>query len=209
MHDFSELNADHALFKELRNGLLWHCTCPKRFHQIRADGFIKPNDGRMKNLGTRPQACQQFGAISLFDFTTEAEARILQVADKWHSFLGYASPLTVIIGMPEQQLPGKLVRYPENRDRTPDAIGPIPWVEVCHCGSIPVPAIAKYVLVYSGDYSQFRVFEHDKLDESVLLRSQKEFEELARVKHLESAEAAEEIMEFNKRLAKARKNRIS
>lgn len=167
----------HPLFTELRNGLLWHCTSPQAFRQITADGFLKPVEGNASRWGSRPYACQTLGAICLFDFTSESEERVLDTANRWQQFVGAERPATVILGMEGGRLPGRLVRYPETRDATPrNSGGPIPWVEVCHVGRIPVSAIAKHVLVYPVDYGVFRVCCN--LDERTLLSIEREFAEL-------------------------------
>jgi hypothetical protein len=43
----SEIKAGHPLFKELRNGLLWHRTSIEEYRRIEVDGTIKPNDRRI------------------------------------------------------------------------------------------------------------------------------------------------------------------
>jgi hypothetical protein len=91
MNDAREIHSAHPLFRELRNGLLWHCTSPAEYLQIRTCGFIKPNSSTDGKYGRLPSACQALGGISLFDFTTESEARVLDTPDKWQQFLGCAS----------------------------------------------------------------------------------------------------------------------
>jgi hypothetical protein len=133
MNNFTEMDAEHPLFKELRNGLLWHRTSPDDYRQIRIDAAIKANDGRINRWGQK-YACQQLDAVSLFDFTTEPEEKVLFEADKWHSFLGEFDPVTVLLGMDRDKLTGKLIPYPQNKEGTTGNV--IPWVEVCHCGPI-------------------------------------------------------------------------
>src|SRR5208282_2398265 len=118
MSDAREIHSAHPLFRELRNGLLWHCTSPEELLQIRTCGFIKPNERPDGKYGRLRSACQALDGVSLFDFTTESEARVLDTPHKWQQFLGCAKPLTVILGLKRDRLPGKLVPYPENRDIT-------------------------------------------------------------------------------------------
>ena len=161
MNDAREIHSTHPLFRELRNGLLWHCTSPEEYFQIRTCGFIKPNERPDGKYGRLRSACQALDGVSLFDFTTESEARVLDTPHKWQQFLGCAKPLTVILGLKRDRLPGKLVPYPENRDITSPfkCGGPIPWVEVCHCGQIPISAITCYLLVCAADYCRFKKLE--------------------------------------------------
>ncbi len=158
MDDEREIRSAHPLFRELRNGLLWHCTSPKEYFEIRACGFIKPNEAPDGKYGRQPSACQALGGVSLFDFTAQSEAQILEPRDKWQQFLGCAEPLTLILGINRNRLCGRLVAYPEIRDitRPLKCTDPIPWVEVCHQGCIPVSAITSYLLVCAADYRVFK-----------------------------------------------------
>jgi hypothetical protein len=175
-NDEREIRAGHPLFMQLRNGLFWHRTSTEDYRRIRADGFIKPNNGRINRWGQR-YACQELGGISLFDFTSESEDKVLWEAIKWQQFLGDADPVTVLLGMEPDKLPGKLIRYPDNKTGTTGNV--IPWVEVCHCGVIPVSAIVSNLLVCPVDYTRFRKME--KLDEGVLWTLEMEFRELVRM----------------------------
>ena len=173
MSDSTEIQAGHPLFEELRNGLLWHRTEDCR--QIQSDGLIKPNDGRIDRWG-KPYACQELGGISLFDFTTEPEERVLGEAFKWQQFLGDVEPVTVLLGIERSKLPDKLIRYPESKRGTTGNV--IPWVEVCHCGPIPTSAIVSYLLVCPVDYRRFKKIE--SLTEQVLSRVEAEFGPIVR-----------------------------
>jgi S1-C subfamily serine protease len=82
MNDAREIYSAHPLFRELRNGLLWHCTSPEEYLQIRTCGFIKPNERPDGKYGRLPSACQALDGVSLFDFTTESVARVLDTPDK-------------------------------------------------------------------------------------------------------------------------------
>jgi hypothetical protein len=161
MNDAREIHSAHPLFRVLRNGLLWHCTSPDEHLQIRVCGFIKPNKSPDGKYGRRPSACQALDGVSLFDFTSESEARVLDTPHKWQQFLGCAKPLTVILGLKKDRLLANLVSYPENRDITSqlECDGPIPWVEVCHRGQIPISAITCYLLVCAADYCRFKQLE--------------------------------------------------
>jgi hypothetical protein len=192
MSEATVISVGHPLFRELRNGMLWHCTSPKEFLQIQTDGFIKPNDGQVGKYGTRRSACQELQAISLFDFTTQSAERVLGAADKWQQFLGCARPLTIVVGFARPGLPGRLVAYPENRGITPcECSGPIPWVEVCHCGSIPVSAIASHLLVCAVDCSQFRILK--ALDKATLDRAETEYAKVAQAEDEERAKLIKNI----------------
>src|SRR5262249_38197542 len=142
MNSFTDMDAEHPLFKELRNGLLWHRTSPDDYRQIQIDGVIRPNDGRI-NRWNQEYACQQLGAISLFDFTTAPEADVVWEAVKWHQFLGDFDPVTILLGMERHRLTGKLIPYPDNKEGTTGNV--IPCVEVCHCGPIPTSAVSSYL----------------------------------------------------------------
>jgi hypothetical protein len=175
MNSFTEMHAEHPLFKELRNGLLWHRTSPDDFRQIRIDGVIKPNDGRINRWGQR-YACQELGGISLFDFTTAPEADVLWEAIKWQQFLGDFDPVTVLLGMDRDKLTGKLIPYPDNKEGTTGNV--IPCVEVCHCGPIPMSAVGSYLLVCPVDYSRFEKVA--TLDEATLSATQREFDPIVK-----------------------------
>jgi len=166
------IQADHPLFQELRLGLFWHCTSPFEYRQIVKDEFIRPNDGRIQKWGNRPYACQELGGVSLFDFATESEHKVLNESIKWKQFLGCAKPLTVIIGIDGNRLFGKLTRFPDNLQNTTGNV--IPWVEVCHCGAIPISTFTKFILVCSADYAHYSV--HEGLTDEILSKKEKEFE---------------------------------
>ena len=170
MNSFTEMNAEHPLFKELRNGLLWHRTSPEDYRLIRIDGAIRPNDGRINRWGQK-YACQQLGGLSLFDFTTESEEKVLQEATDWQPFLGSFDPITVLLGIDRNKVTRRLIPYPKNKEGTTGYV--IPWVEVCHRGQIPLSVVSRYLLVCPVDYTQFRKFEI--LDEPTLLEIEREF----------------------------------
>jgi hypothetical protein len=178
----TEIDSEHPLFVVLRNGLMWHRTGSREYRQIVADGEIRPNDGRV-NRWSRPYACQELGGISLFDFTTECEERVLREAIKWRQFLGDGRPVTVLLGFKSSMLPGQLVRYPANKKGTKGNV--IPWVEVCHRGPIPVTAITSYVVVCPVNYSLF--WKLSTLDIAALAKIEKEFAE--EIRREENAQA--------------------
>lgn len=209
MNGFGEASANHPLFRELRNGLLWHCTNVARFRLILADGLLRPVEGLANRWGNRPYACQTLGAICLFDFTTESEERVLGAANRWWQFVCSERPVTVILGMDKRDLPGKLVRYPENRDITPSSsTGPIPWVEVCHTGCIPLSAVGRCLLVCSVNTSRFKVCPN--LNAEILTGVELEFEEVirihdeARASQFAKIQAQFDSPEFKDRLEQAR-----
>src|SRR5258707_671017 len=169
--ELADIQAGHPLFKRLRNGLLWHRTSGNDYRQINTDGVIKPNDGRIDRWGGRPYACQELGAVSLFDFTTEPEDEILWHAFKWQEFLGDFDPVTVLLGLERSKLSGKLIPYPENKEGTTGNV--IPRVEVCHCGPIPTSAIVSCLLVCSTDYTRFKTLT--SLDKQTLSLVENEF----------------------------------
>ena len=37
--------------------------------------------------------------------------------------------------------------------------GPIPWVEVCHCGRILISSVTRHLLVVATDFNQCKFFE--------------------------------------------------
>src|SRR5258705_11382967 len=113
----TDIHAGHPLFEELRNGLLWHRTSPEDYRRIKADGMIKPDDGRIDRWKKR-YACQQLGAVALFDFTTESEEDVLWEAMKWQQFLGDLEPVTILLGIEKGKMTGKLIPYPENKQGT-------------------------------------------------------------------------------------------
>lgn len=185
MNSSTEIEAGHPLFMELRNGLLWHRTSPEDFRRIQMDGAIKPNDGRINRWGQR-YACQQLGATSLFDFTTAPEADVLFQAIKWQQFLGDFDPVTVLLGLGRNKLPGRLIPYPQNKEGTTGNV--IPWVEVCHCGPIPLSAVTSYLLVCPVDYRRFEKLE--RVDENGLNGVEKEFERIVTAARQEAAALA-------------------
>jgi hypothetical protein len=186
----TDIYAGHPLFRELRNGLLWHRTSTKDYRKMRADGAIKPNDGRVNRWG-RPYACQQLGGISLFDFTTQSEERVLGEAIKWRQFLGDSGPLTMLLGLEKSRLSGRLVSYPANKEGTTGNV--IPWVEVCHCGPIALSAVVSHLLVCSADYGRFSVC--NELEDQTLDRVESEFVGVVRIA---DEKAARRLGEMNK-----------
>jgi hypothetical protein len=186
----SSLQADHPLFRELRTGL-WHCTSPDEYRQIRADSFLKPNDGRVNRWGGA-YACQQLGGVSLFDFKTHSEQRVLGELPKWGGFLQRARPVTIVLGIERNSLVGKLVPYPDNKEGTTGNV--IPWVEVCHCGPIPLSSVTKHLLVCPVDYSRFHIIEGE-LSESRLIEVEDEFRDLVTVRDNERKRSDEEFMQ--------------
>jgi hypothetical protein len=140
------------------------------YAQIRSDGLVRPNDGRVDRWG-KEYACQQLGGVSLFDFTTQPEARVLGEAIKWQQFLGDSDPVTILLGLDREKLTGRLIPYPQNKEGTTGNI--IPWVEVCHCGPIPTSMVISYLLICPVDYARFR--KVPILDEATLSLTEKEF----------------------------------
>jgi hypothetical protein len=206
MSDLTEIQAGHPLFRELRNGLLWHCTSVGEFREIRASGSIVPNDGRV-NKWDKPYACQELGGISLFDLTTEEETEVLREANKWQQFFGCARPVTVVLGLDRSRLSGRLVPYPQNKEGTTGNV--IPCVEVCHCGPIGMSSIVSHLLVCAIDYSRFR--KHEDLSEEALTHAEREFGEVVRREGERRAQQAAKLHAlaespaFKKRLEQARR----
>jgi hypothetical protein len=188
MSEGTEIHAGHPLFLELRKGLLWHRTSINEFHQIRADGFIKPNAGAVNRWGS-PYACQQLGGVSLFDFTAQPKDKVLGEEDKWQQFLGDVGPVTVVLGLNKAILARRLVPYPANKEKTTGNV--IPWVEVCHRGPIPFSAIVSYLLVCAVDYSLFE--KHRELDEPTLARVGGKFSDIVLHKKEFAAEKLRKI----------------
>jgi hypothetical protein len=201
----NEIHGGHLLFQTLRNGMLWHCTSPQEFFQMQDDGYMKPNREKTGKYGNQRSACQELDAVSLFDFTTRSEDQVLGTADRWQQFLGCAKPLTILIGLSPEKVPGKLIYYPENRDRTSQkSSGPIPWVEVCHCGPIPTSGFASYLLVCAANYNRFRKVE--MLTREMISRAESECGESARLANEASHKLFSKITntpEFRARLEEA------
>src|SRR5256885_7979807 len=99
------MRATDPIFHELRNGLLWHCTSPEEFTQIRKDGLIRFNDCRDLKYGE--YACHELGGVSLFDFTSETVQRVIESSNRWEQFLGCARPVTLMLGLDSSLLPGR------------------------------------------------------------------------------------------------------
>ncbi len=192
------LHSGYPLFRELRNGLLWHCTSREKIIQIHLDGFIKFNQGRAK-FG--PYACQELGGVSLFDFTTQPENLVIESLHKWEQFLRCGKTVTIVMGLDRKLLPGALTPYPDNCKKTTGNV--IPWVEVCHQGNIPVSAITAYLLVCAVDYS---FHKHKTLNAEILGKAQTEFAEVARKNGERMAKicAIQESPEFKQLLNQAK-----
>lgn len=184
------------LFKELRNGLLWHCTSPGEFRQIQSDGYIRPNDGSINKWGGK-YACQELGGVSLFDFSTRPESKVLESADRWRQFIGCAKPATIVLGLERSKLPGRLVPYPQNKEGTTGNI--IPWVEICHCGPVPMQAIVMHLVICAADYSKFSKFPD--LDSQSLTQAEIEIAEYSRIK---AAAARPQMTDLHKIIERAR-----
>lgn len=206
MSEAKEINAGHPLWKELRNGLLWHRTSAGDYRQMKKDTCLKPNDGRIDRWGGK-YACQELGGISLFDFTSESEERVLGEAHKWQQFLGDSAPVTILLGWERESLTGKLVPYPDNKHGTKGNI--IPWVEVCHCGTIPLTSVVSHLLVCAVDYRLFR--RRKSLDERELASVEESFSKRVEADRTRRTElhkhvrAVEESPSFKARLAEAKR----
>jgi hypothetical protein len=166
----STLTSTHPLFRDLRNGLLWHSTGCREWQQIERAGSILPNNGRVNTWG-KPTACQELGGVSLFDFTTAPEREVLEEAIKWEMFLSHKKPVTIVVGLQKARLPGRLTPYPENKEGTTGNI--IPVVEVCHRGLIPISCIDQVLLVCPADVRRYRKLT--KLDAPALQSASDEF----------------------------------
>ncbi len=136
-------------------------------------------------------ACQELRAVSLFDFQSEPENLIIGESVKWTQFLGRANPMTVILGLDRDKLPGKLIPYPDNKIGTKGNV--IPYVEVCHVGPIPTAAIKLHYLVYTNDYTKF--YRFDGLPNEEKLRTVSS--EFSRIVPPVDPEAAEKLAKFN------------
>jgi hypothetical protein len=176
MSERTEIHAGHPLWRELRNGLLWHCTSISDCRKIRADGYITPNDGRIDRWGTK-YACEELGAVSLFDLTTQTEEKVLEEAIKWQQFLGSVNPVTVLLGIERGRVLAQLIPYPNNKEGTTGPV--IPWVEVCHLGKISCSAIVSHLLVCSVDYLRFKKLTD--FNERELIQAETEFGEVAKL----------------------------
>jgi len=190
MSEATDIYAGHPLWLELRNGMLWHRTGVREYWQICADRFIKPNDGRVNRWGGQ-YACQQLGGLSLFDFTTQPESKVLGEVIKWRQFLGDVGPVTVLLGLDRSRLVGRLIPYPNNKEGMTGNV--IPWVEVCHCGPIPISAVVSYLLVCSIDYNRFS--PHKELNKQTLARAESEFGNIVRVAREQGAKKTTQMNE--------------
>lgn len=167
MSDYTSITANLPIFSELRQGL-WHCTSPNSFRQILRYGSIKP--ATVSRWGTKPNACQELGAVSLFDFQTPQEDRVIETVDRWGPFV-LEHCTTVLVGLNRTVLEANLVPFPKNEVNTTGNV--IPYVETCHCGSIPTTAITKCLLVCSVDCTRFYV--ENPLEEAWLAEVEREF----------------------------------
>jgi hypothetical protein len=104
-------------------------------------------------------------------------------------------------------LPGRLTPYPENKESTTGNV--IPYVEVCHCGAIPMSAVVSYLLLCAVDYRGFKKLA--VLDEQSLTKAETEFGILTEAANQERAEqfskvsAVIESPEFKVQMEKAKR----
>jgi hypothetical protein len=104
-----------------------------------------------------------------------------------------------------------VIPYPANLVGTTGNV--IPWVEVCHCGPIPISAVVCYLLVYSFDYKQFSL--HPELDDQTLASLERKFETITQSargkgkKHMaqmnEKIRAVTQSPEFKARMEQAKR----
>jgi hypothetical protein len=113
------------------------------------------------------------GRCPFFDFTS----------DRWHKFLVAEKPLTILLGIEQNNLPAeRIVRYPQNREITSSKTsGPIPCVEVCLHGPVAVSAVASCLLVCAVDSSKFA--KHTEIGEATLANLEAEYDATSRVVH--------------------------
>ncbi|MEO8427361.1 MAG: hypothetical protein ABI651_09645 [Verrucomicrobiota bacterium] len=79
--------------------------------------------------------------------------QILETANDWQQFVWDKNPVTIIMGLDRALLADRLVPYPENKVNTRGNV--IPYVEVCHRGTIPLCAAMRYLLVCHVDCFKF------------------------------------------------------
>jgi hypothetical protein len=187
MSNYANIIRTHRLLSELRQGL-WHCTSPSEFRQIIRDHFIKPNDGTGHKWGPRPYACQELGAVSLFDFQTPTQEKVLETSNRWGPFV-CRHPTTVAVGLNRDLIASKLVPYPDNKINTTGAV--IPYVETCHCGPIPITAITKCLLICSVDCARFYV--EPVLADPRLAEVEREFQSIMAAAEAERAKGIEQV----------------
>jgi hypothetical protein len=159
-----------SIFGELRgHGALWHRTSIDSLRAILASGGIKPNDGSRSYTYRDSQNSygRLFGAVSLFDFDSEGEERILNEECKWGQFLTDRGNLTVIIQLDRSllsgdgrlKLPAEITGTSGPRIQTDLGEGysvVIPWVEAAYHGVIPTSAFRRYLIVKRDSGLQYR-----------------------------------------------------
>lgn len=135
---------EQMIRKELDNELLWHATSSAAFKEILADGFLRPTPLDKPTWHVQGHACQSLGAVALFDFAALRNPDNAFCVMKSEGLLTRYKP-TIIIGIART---GKVITYPETRDlaNSPQIHGPIPYVEVCRVGPIPVSDFRSYYI---------------------------------------------------------------
>lgn len=198
MNEEDQLNEGHPLFRELRSEHFWHCTTATIYRQILADGFVKPNDGSIRKF--KEGACEALGGVALFDFHTEPMERVLSEKLNWSGFLNCGGAATVAIGFLAVDLPGKLTRYPDNLNSTGKMA--IPWVEVCHQGSIPLSAATRFLVICRAHFLHF--IAGDSLSEQRLGLVEAEFSKVIRDWNSGQEPLRERIQNLNAQLKASR-----
>lgn len=146
------------LWKKLR-GHMWHATSFKSAREIVASAAIRHD---MNRDGFKNGYCRVNGGVSLFDFS-DTEERIADQSHNWQSWLGH-----------QRYIRGRaVVWFRINREAVRDSVKSvadtgaawhagghhankyIPYVEVCHAGSIPLSAIDGSLVISSANNALF------------------------------------------------------
>ena len=135
-----------SLWARLRgHGHLWHRTALSSLEDILRDREIVPNEGQFPVTYGQSNASlgRKIGAVSLFDFDTEAESNVLEHV--WD----YA-PKEVLIRIRRDALDQTKLLLPSQVSKRAHESSPavfVPEVEALYIGSIPASAFIGFILV--------------------------------------------------------------
>ncbi|CAK0759875.1 putative ASCH domain-containing protein [uncultured Gammaproteobacteria bacterium] len=171
------------------HGHLWHCTSLKSLESILRDRKIVPNEGQFPATYSQSNASlgRRIGAVSLFDFDTEAESSVREhiwdytlrgvLIRIWRDALDQTKLL-----LPSQV--GKLASEYGQADIN------IPYVEALHRGPIYVSAFIGFILMTLNPLRWIKVQANDDAI-SILTDADKRWKDEDELKR-EEAHAREE-----------------
>jgi hypothetical protein len=162
---------EDALWMSLRNSL-FHATSVEAFRAIRADGFIKPNQGQFEPR--YPQARNSYSwkkpAVALFDIESATDQELDEYWWNAGPFLYDRRPAVYVLILNRQRLK-PLIRHAEAYDEMGLATVMIPHLEVWSSEPIPFAAVSQVMVCCFGKSETFDPDDPRLLDADTLVKT--------------------------------------